>query len=104
MDTDRELQEKLKAWRVEIEVPPGFQREVWAKIGARDRGAWRDRVAGLSALLARPAFAAGVVLVAAAASLAVAHVHASQANAERWETMEMRYFASLDPYFHLSEP
>lgn len=103
---DRELKEKLNAWRVEINVPAGFRREVWARIAAesagRDWAWWRELVTAVSRRMARPAFAAGVLLLTVSASLAIAHVNASETNARRWAAIESHYVASLDPYSHLA--
>lgn len=103
---DLELKEKLSAWRVEIEAPAGFQREVWARIAAesaaRERAWWHELLAAFTRRMAQPAFAAGLVLLIVSASLAVAHVNASEANAKRWAAIESHYFASLDPYTHVS--
>lgn len=100
MQTNYELKEKLNAWRVEIDVPAGFQREVWARIAARERNVWKEVVATFSLGMARPVFAAGVLAVALLTSLILAHVNARETNERRWGVIESHYFASLDPYTH----
>ena len=106
METKDQLTELLKAWEVEVEVPPGFQREVWARIaareGEREQSFLRRFLISFSMGVARPAFAALVLLVASSAGMAIAHVNAREANAKHWLAMETPYVASLDPYTHIS--
>lgn len=106
METKDQLTELLKAWHVEVDVPPGFQREVWARIaareGEREESLLRQLMTTFSLRVARPAFAGLVLLVASSAGIAIAHVNAREANAKHWLAMETHYVASLDPYTHIS--
>lgn len=106
METKDQLTELLKDWRVEVDVPPGFQREVWARIaareGEREESLLRRFMTTFSMGVARPAFAALVLLVASSVGTAIAHVNAREANAKHWLAMETHYVASLDPYTHIS--
>jgi hypothetical protein len=106
VETKDQLTELLKAWHIEVEVPPGFQREVWARIaareGEREQSLLRRFMTTFSMGVARPAFAALVLLLASSAGVAIAHVNARQANTKHWLAMETHYVASLDPYTHIS--
>lgn len=65
MDPDSQLSKLLGSWEATPEVPPGFRREVWARIGQRRTGpatAFLGWIGGFS--LPRLAAAAAVALVA----------------------------------------
>lgn len=89
----------LKQWSAQNEVPPGFQREVWRRIEARQRTSLRG---WLGALIERwsavpaPAFAAALVALTLASvwagSLSV-RARTDQTNA----AMANAYYASIDP-------
>lgn len=106
MKTNDQLTELLKGWHVKVDVPPGFQREVWARIaareGEREQSLLRRFTVALSMGVARPAFATLLLLVTSSAGIAIAHVNAREANAKHWLAMESHYVASLDPYTHVT--
>lgn len=106
VETKDQFAESLKTWHVEVEVPPGFQREVWARIaareGEREQSFLRQLMTTFSMGVARPVFAALVLILASLAGLAIAHVNARHANAKSWLAMETHYVASLDPYAHVT--
>lgn len=96
-----ELTEKLRAWRVEPQIPSGFQREVWQRIAARqsarEEAFWPSAVRWLNGLLLRPQYAVALIMLSLGLSVAVAHVQAQDANARTWKALETRYALSVDP-------
>lgn len=46
MDSD-DLSEKLRAWRVEPELPSSFQRGVWQRIASRHEAETEDGIEGV---------------------------------------------------------
>ncbi len=96
-----ELSQKLRAWKVDPQIPSGFQREVWQRIAARqaerEEAFWPATVQWLSGLLARPQYAVALVALSLGLSVAVAHVQAQDSNAASWKTLEARYTTSVDP-------
>ena len=96
-----ELSQKLRAWKVDPQIPTGFQREVWQRIAARqsvrEEAFLPATVQWLSGLLARPQYAVALVVLSLGASVAVAHVQAKDSNEQSWRTLEARYTTSVDP-------
>lgn len=96
-----DLRAKLRAWKVEPEVPAGFQREVWQRIAvcqrAREGGLWPSVARWFVAQLSRPQYAFAIILVSLSAGLGLAHVQAQDANAKHWKALETRYATSVDP-------
>jgi hypothetical protein len=102
MDPDEELRTQLRSWRVEAEVPPSFQADVWRKIAARQATAEKPPpavgwVGGLLGRLGQPRYAVPVGLALLAVSLGLARVQADSANGRTWRTLETRYIVSIDP-------
>lgn len=100
MDEPNELSAKLRAWKVEPEVPSAFPREVWQRIAVRQAktslctvrlGEW------FSLQVMRPATAFAVVIAILGVSVGAAHLKAQETNAQHWKTLELRYGVSIDP-------
>ena len=99
MDPDEDLKARLRLWRVQAEVPPSFQADVWRKIAARQATAETPppAVGWLLSQLGQPRYAGPVGLALLAVSLGLAHVQADSANGRTWRTLETRYVVSIDP-------
>ncbi|MEP6956575.1 MAG: hypothetical protein ABI883_07100 [Chthoniobacterales bacterium] len=96
-----ELSRKLRAWKVEPQIPSGFQREVWQRIAARQSARaeafWPSLAQWLSVQLARPRYAVAMCVVMLVSGIGLAQVQAQQANAHNWRTLEVRYANSINP-------
>ena len=96
-----ELSAKLQAWKVQVQLPRGFQAEVWQRIAARQetqpRSVWNWLREGLWVELGKPQYATALIAVSIALSLGVAHLTAAHANARTWRTLEARYVSSVTP-------
>jgi hypothetical protein len=96
-----DLSAKLRAWKVEPQVPGSFQREVWQRIAtrqtAREEAFWPQFVQWVSTKLVRPQYATALVILSLSASIGVAHVQAQGTNARMEKMLEARYAASVDP-------
>jgi hypothetical protein len=102
MDPDEELRARLRSWRVEAEVPPSFQADVWRKIAARQATAEKPSpavgwIGWLLSQLGRPRYAVPVGLALLTVSLGLARVQADSANGRTWKTLQTRYVVSIDP-------
>lgn len=99
-DSD-DLSAKLRAWKVEPQVPGSFQREVWQRVAARqtarDEAFWPQFVQWVSTQLVRPRYAMALVALSLSISLGVAHVQAQETNEKLAKKLEARYAASVDP-------
>jgi hypothetical protein len=97
-----ELSEKLRAWRVEPQVPASFQREVWARIAARQAAREdsfpRHAAEWLASLFAQPRYALALAAVSLALGLGFAHQQAMDASARHWDRLEARYATSVSPF------
>ncbi|MEO8351737.1 MAG: hypothetical protein ABI680_08395 [Chthoniobacteraceae bacterium] len=98
---DDELSQKLRAWRVEPQIPTGFQRDVWQRIAvrqtARAEAFWPSLTQWFSLRLARPQYAVALCAVMLMSGIGLARVQAQQANAQTWRMLESRYTTSVDP-------
>jgi len=96
-----DLSQKLRAWKVEPQIPTGFQREVWQRIAAgqaaRQDTFWSATAQWLASLLVRPRFAVALVALSLGGSLAFAHLQAQDSNTRDWRALEARYASSVDP-------
>lgn len=101
-----DLSTKLRAWKVEPQVPGSFPREVWQRIAARqaarDEAFWPQLVQWVSMQLVRPRYAMSLVALSLSISLSVAHVQAQDTNAKLAKRLEARYAASVDPLAMMS--
>lgn len=105
MNTDENLKRQLSAWNVEIEVPPRFQSEVWAKIAAREKTqhAWWESLRDIFATaFAQPQMAGAVVALGLALSVGTAFFKAQDSNALMGRELESRYVATINPLAHVS--
>ena len=96
-----DLSAKLRAWKVEPQVPASFQREVWQRIAirqtAREEAFWPNLARWFFRQLTRPQYAFAFVLLSLTAGLGLAHVQAQDANTRHWKALETRYATSVDP-------
>jgi hypothetical protein len=99
-DTD-DLSAKLRAWKVDPQVPDSFQRAVWQRVAtrqaARESAFWPRMTQWFSTEFIRPQFASATVILSLMASLGVAHLQAQETKARQWQALEARYAASVDP-------
>lgn len=90
---------KLQTWKVDPDIPAGFQREVWARIAARGaarRSSWRRWLPdGME--LWKPQCAVPVFALALASSIGLALFQAREANDQAWKDLESRYAVSFNP-------
>lgn len=98
----------LAAWKVDLEAPPRFQAEVWARIAARESSrcpvwatldAWVSR---LAAVLNQPQFAAATVAVGLLLGIGTAYLKAQDSNALASQQLEIQYFKKINPLAHAS--
>lgn len=96
-----DLKSKLDSWKVEPAVPGGFQREVWQRIASRaatrQASGWRQFARNFFELLATPRYATAALVAALVIGAGAAQVEAGQANARRWDKLQIRYAVSIDP-------
>ena len=91
------LKEKLEAWQVEPRIGPGFNREVWSRIAAKESSRWQSHWPSLIvALFSRPRYATALVIVSLSASLGAAHLRSRSENLQHWSMLEERYMQSID--------
>lgn len=101
MNDDPKLRELLRASLLDTPVPSRFAADVWACIEARDRSTqrgWTRLFEPLLSWLARPAFAALALLLAAGGAAGAASLHAANVNERARATLAERHVATLDPY------
>ena len=99
-----DLDQKLKAWNVEVETPVRFQADVWQRIAVREAAqeqSFSRRIANLFALLARPRPALAFAAMMFFAGVSVAHIEARKTNADLWRNLQTRYIVSIDPTQHV---
>lgn len=96
-----DLPRKLSAWKVEPQIPAGFQREVWQRIatrqGAREDAFGPSLLRWLSLQLARPVYAATVFVLLLGSGVSFAHMQAQESNSRNWKQLEQRYADSVNP-------
>ena len=108
--SDRELQEKLQAWRVDIDVPADFQREVWSRIAAHeaiDGGpawlTWVKRLLSSGTLFSTPRLALAAVTVGLLLGAGTGLVETGRSNTAVWKHLENQYVQSINPYWQVAK-
>jgi len=103
MNTDQNLKQLLSTWRVEAEVPPRFQANVWAQIAAREsarRSLWNQLAEWFTTEFCKPHLAAAVVTFSLALSVGTAYLRAQDSNATVGRQLEARYMETINPLAH----
>ncbi|SRR5581483_7139245 len=98
-----DLEQKLKAWKVNAEAPARFRADVWQRIAAREAAreqSFTHQLAGWIALLARPRYAIAFATLMLSAGIATAQLQARETNTELWRSLQSRYVTSIDPIEH----
>jgi hypothetical protein len=100
---DDELRKKLASWKVQPEIPPDFQRDVWRKIAVRESGSSKAPFLSFSAIrwISLPRLAAFAFVLAGLTGTGLGLVKSSEANTNNWKTLEAKYVQSIDPYEHI---
>lgn len=93
----------LQEWRVEAELPPRFEEQVWRRIAVEETRAhesgWRQRFRnGLELLFARPAFASACVIALLMVGVTAGWFHGQRESARLDAKLGWRYVQSIDPY------
>ena len=103
MSTNHNLKQLLSTWKVDAEVPPRFQADVWTRIAAREkapRALW-DRFSGWCAIaFYRPQMATVVVMAGLMLGVGTAYVQAQASNAMVDRQMEVQYMQNINPLAH----
>jgi hypothetical protein len=100
---DDELRKKLALWKVDPQIPPDFQRDVWQKIAAVESRSSKSPLSGLwnIAWLSVPRLATCAIILGAFGGTGLGLIESSQANSRSWKSLETKYVQSIDPYQHL---
>jgi hypothetical protein len=103
MNMNDELNKKLALWKVQPEIPPGFQRGVWNRIAARETKSSKNLLGGLLAIpwLTLPRVAACAFAVSVFTGAGLGLLESASANTQSWKTLEAKYVQSIDPYQRL---
>lgn len=100
---NEDINNKLKTWKVEPEVPVRFRAGVWGRIAACEREKETSlayHVGKLFLLLARPRYAMTFASLVLFVSIATANIQARETNSALWKNLETRYVTSIDPRSH----
>lgn len=98
-----DLDQKLKGWTVDVQVPPRFRAEVWQRIAAREavrEQSFSRQLAAVFAMLARPRYAVACASLMLFAGITTAHLQARETNSDVWQKLQTRYVTSIDPQAH----
>ena len=99
---DDDLREKLALWKVEPQIPPDFQRNVWQKIAVGESKPKLPRFGNWSiSWLRTPRLATCAIILGGLAGTGFGLVESSQANSRNWKSLEAKYVQSIDPYEHV---
>jgi hypothetical protein len=108
--SDSELQKRLQAWRVDIEVPADFQREVWSRVAAReavDCGptwlTWIKRLLSSETLFSTPRLALAAVTLSLLVGAGTGLVETERSNTVVWKNLENQYVQSINPYWQVAK-
>ena len=108
--SDSELQKKLQAWRVDIDVPADFRREVWSRLAAREAVSggpgwltWVKRLLSSEALFSTPRLALAAVTISLLVGAGTGLVETARSNTAAWKHLENQYVQSIDPYWQVAK-
>jgi hypothetical protein len=94
-----DLKNKLDAWKVDVDLPPRFQAEVWQRIAERAprQAGLLDTLLHLRSLLLRPAWSVALVIAGITLGLGTARVAASHTRSDARQELETQYVRMIDP-------
>ena len=108
--SDSELQKTLQAWRVDIDVPADFQKEVWSRLAAReavDDGpawlTWAKRLLSSESLFSTPRLALAAVTISLLVGAGTGLVETGRSNTTVWKHLENQYVQSINPYWQVAK-
>lgn len=103
--SDSELREKLAAWRIEAQLPRDFQQLVWKRIAVREAAntdpAWLIWIKSLLITATRVSvqrLALTAIVVGLLIGTTTGLVEASRWNSLTWNSLEIKYVQSIDPF------
>ena len=96
------LSRMLRAWKVDAQLPPRFQEDLWRRIECAKAptaaSVWQTLAAWLDAAFRRPAMVVSFAVVLLAAGAAAGRSQARQETARLSGELSVRYVHSIDPY------
>jgi hypothetical protein len=102
MQSDEALRQVLQQWKVDAQLPPRFQEQVWRRIERSEpqaqAPAWMFLFYRLTAALARPSLAASYVTLLLLAGLLAGYWQARITKTHNDEALGSRYVQMVDPY------
>jgi hypothetical protein len=102
--SDQALSQVLRQWKVQAQLPPRFQEQVWRRIehGESPERApvWKELWQRLTGALARPSLAVSYVTVLLLAGLLTGYWQARVTRAQVDETMGARYVQTVSMFEH----
>ena len=100
-DSDAQLHEVLRAWKIADQLPPRFGQEVWRRIALEESvrvGFWLRTVRWFDDAVRRPSLAVSYVTVLLLVGLVAGYWHARQDTNQTVERLGARYVQMMDPY------
>lgn len=98
---DPSLRQALRAWRIEVDLPPGFQAGVWHRIRhdqERRAGRWMWLGQSLEWLMGDIRWAAALPTLALAIGFLLGLRHDGNRDRGLEDKFQIAYVESLDPY------
>ena len=102
MQSDAALRQVLRQWKVDPQLPPRFQEQVWRRIERSEPQvhlpALMHLFHRLTAALARPSLAVSYVTILLLSGLLAGYWQVRITRAHMDETLSARYVQMVDPY------
>lgn len=102
MQSDEALRQVLRQWKVDAQLPPRFQEQVWRQIERSEpqvpMPAWVLLWQRVTAALARPSLAASYVTLLLLAGLLAGYWQVRITRAQAEENMGVRYVQLVAPF------
>ena len=100
--SDAALRQVLHQWKVDINLPPRFQEQIWRRIERSEPQpqvpGWLLLIHRFATAMAHPSLAVSYVTILTVAGLLAGYWLARVTRAHLDETLSSRYVQMLDPY------
>ena len=100
MNSDEILKQQLSTWKLDVEIPPRFQADVWAQIAVRESPLWDRFYDWFATAFCTSRIAGAMMALGLTVGIGAAYMRAGNSNASVGRQLEAQYMESINPLAH----